>query len=270
MCQIEIVPRGEAMELQNDHNVYILGAGASCDGGLPVLPSFLTRMRDCHPWLQDQQRTDEADAVKAVLEFRLRAASAAYWTNLDLENIEELFSLASASAGTLSGKIQLAIVATADYCTATSTRATGMMNIDNLHCGGYLSWIPAPEAGQQHVAVGRYEHHVAKLLGLFRDGSVQGRNTFVTFNYDTLFEDALSKVGVPFSYGFRPKSVSFDTSAKASKHQADVKVPWGSTRRRRRARSGPVCRIAGRVFRPYVSRAIRAPDPLSQSGQQPL
>jgi hypothetical protein len=212
------------MELQNDHNVYILGAGFSHDGGLPTLPEFLTKMRDCRPWLVDHGRTTEADAVKAVLEFRLNAASAAYWVNLDLENIEELFSLASASTGNLSRDIQLAIAATLDYCASTSKRPTGTITIDNLACGGCLGWIPAPEVGQKYATVGRYEHHVAKLLGLFRDGGIQGQNTFVTFNYDTLLEDALHKIRIPFNYGFRGKSVAYDKSAKASKNQAGMKV----------------------------------------------
>jgi hypothetical protein len=34
------------MNLQNDHNVYILGAGFSADGGLPLIPNFLTRMQE--------------------------------------------------------------------------------------------------------------------------------------------------------------------------------------------------------------------------------
>ena len=88
-----------SIPLQNDHNVYILGAGFSHDAGLPLISDFLLRMRDSHEWLQKQNRTTEARSVEAVLNFRLDAASAAYWVNLDLENIEELFSLASASAG---------------------------------------------------------------------------------------------------------------------------------------------------------------------------
>ena len=62
-----------------------------------MIKNFLLRLRDSHPWLEQQGRHDEAKAVQRVLEFRLKAASAAYWVTLDLENIEELFSLASIS-----------------------------------------------------------------------------------------------------------------------------------------------------------------------------
>src|SRR6266436_1423071 len=98
MSEQESIMEDEAedLPLQNDHNVYILGAGFSFEAGLPLINNFLVRMRDSHEWLKAQGRLAEADAVQKVLEFRLKAASAAYYVNLDLENIEELFSLASA------------------------------------------------------------------------------------------------------------------------------------------------------------------------------
>ena len=87
------------LPLQNDHNVYILGAGFSREAGLPLISDFLVRMRDCHEWLQGQRRASEADAVSEALRFRLESTSAAYAVDLDLENIEELFSLASSTGG---------------------------------------------------------------------------------------------------------------------------------------------------------------------------
>ena len=116
------------MELKNDHTVYILGAGFTRDAGLPLISDFLVRMRDSHPWLISQHRKPEADAVQKVLEFRLQAASAAYWTNLDLENIEELFSLASASAANISPDIQLAIAATLDFAYTTASNPNRLLN----------------------------------------------------------------------------------------------------------------------------------------------
>jgi len=35
--------------VENDHNVYILGAGFSAGAGLPVIKNFLLRLRDSHP-----------------------------------------------------------------------------------------------------------------------------------------------------------------------------------------------------------------------------
>jgi hypothetical protein len=85
----------------NDRNVYILGAGFSAEAGLPVIRDFMNRMRDAAAWLEEQgDRKEEVTAIEGVLDFRLRAASASYRVPLDVENIEELFSLASASGST--------------------------------------------------------------------------------------------------------------------------------------------------------------------------
>jgi hypothetical protein len=109
------------VNLKNDHNVYILGAGFSCEANLPVLKDFLQNLRDSHEWLLSGGRKSEADAVETVLKFRLKATSAAYYVALDLENIEELFSLASAVEGNMEIVIRKAIAATIDCIRKTRT-----------------------------------------------------------------------------------------------------------------------------------------------------
>jgi hypothetical protein len=64
-------------KLENDHNVYILGAGFSVAAGLPTISNFMHVMRDAHEWLESQNRIKEANAIAHVLDFRLEAASAA-------------------------------------------------------------------------------------------------------------------------------------------------------------------------------------------------
>src|SRR4030095_15040462 len=103
-----------------NHNVYVLGAGFSVDGGIPIVSDFLERMADSVDWLDEQNRTREADAIRKVFEFRLRAAGAAYRALIDVENIEELFSLASACEGeAITDYITLAIAATIDVARST-------------------------------------------------------------------------------------------------------------------------------------------------------
>ena len=108
--------------VENDHNVYILGAGFSRDAGLPIISDFLVQMRDSHEWLQSKNRQKDVKAVEEVLKFRLRATSAAYWVNLDLENIEELFSLATATGDEMERHTRFAIGATPDYSRQTHPR----------------------------------------------------------------------------------------------------------------------------------------------------
>ena len=197
--------------LQNDHNVYILGAGFSCHAGLPLISDFLLRMRDSHDWLIKQGRDREADAVAQVLQFRLNAASAAYWVNLDLENIEELFSLASASPGNIMTQIRLAIAATLDYARRTRTtpnckiHVRGSAGLFEPQAGKCPRWATKIDEGRVD-GFGSYEFPtysfwVAHLLGMFKDGLPQGQNTFISFNYDTVLEDAIINLGFRVGYG---------------------------------------------------------------------
>jgi hypothetical protein len=106
---------GKAPEL--NYNVYILGAGFSRDAGLPLMSDFLTRMRDSIDWLSGKpDREKELRAIEEVFKFRLAAAGTAYRVRIDVENIEELFSLASATGkDPLARNVSTAIAATLDF-----------------------------------------------------------------------------------------------------------------------------------------------------------
>ena len=104
------------MEMYYDRNVYIVGAGFSADAGIPLVKDFMRKLRDGLRWLKVNGRDSEVSAVKRVLKFRSEAASAVELVSLDLEDIEELFSLESAaSSGNIARDLPLAIAATLDY-----------------------------------------------------------------------------------------------------------------------------------------------------------
>jgi hypothetical protein len=207
--------------LRNDHNVYILGAGFSAEAEMPLIRDFLLRMRDGYDWLVSQGRKEEARSVAKVLEYRLRATSAAYWVNLDLENIETLFSLASADSGEIDKDVRIAIAATLDFA-----RKTNPSLPTNVHVAGpsqlfnpiqniHPQWarkIPSTYTQGEDRGMyqfSKYAYHCAALLGMFGEGRVKGHNTFITFNYDTLVEEALTELKVPFGYGFKADTVEF-------------------------------------------------------------
>lgn len=204
--------------ISNDHNVYIVGAGFSKSRGLPLISNFMFELRDAWQWLTAQGRNAEAKAAEDVLKFRLDSASASYRVKIDLENIEELFSLASASGADFSASIQLAIAATLDYCKSMSDAAVSSFNYE----GGGPSWPPRWHVQEvSPVVLGRlplyrvpfYEFVLHALMGGFSPGPQRTRNTFISFNYDTVIEEALEAIGVPMSYGFRPRSFIVDPSA---------------------------------------------------------
>jgi hypothetical protein len=232
------------MKLENDHNVYILGAGFSREAHLPLISDFLVQMRDSHEWLVSKGRQQEAQAAQSVLQFRLQAAAAAYYVSMDLENIEELFSLAAATEGDMDNSIRIAIAATIDFVRHTNPLQQLEMLIANST--GEFSLFTPPAANNvpakypiwakpigdihhpsAHDRVGpfritAYALHIARLLGLFQNETPRGQNTFITFNYDTVLEEALAELGIPFGYGFAPTDAG--TADKDSGSQAKVPV----------------------------------------------
>lgn len=215
--------------LYNNHNVYILGAGFSVDRGLPTIKNFMIVMRDAHEWLESQNRTLEANAIKAVLDFRLDAASAAYRIKLDLENIEELFSLASASSRTLTRQIRIAIAATLDYKIQTAKEPNVGFQISKNHLTLPNSWKITdntdfvPLSGID-VRCPAYEFYLQTLLGTWSSKSQIDTNTIISFNYDLIVEEALKKLSIPYRYGIDPKEPSSQNVELLKLHGS---INWG-------------------------------------------
>ena len=190
------------MELENDHSVYILGAGFSCDAGLPTMVPFLQRMRDAHPWLLAQGRTREAAVIESVLDFRLKAASAAYRVPLDVENVEHLFSLASARGEEeWAANVSLAIAATLDF--AEKSAEPRYMRLENTNPPRIKipsHWVEK-QASPPICFAPLYDFICGVLVGGYPPSEYR-RTTFVSFNYDTVVEKALENLGVRYTYGF--------------------------------------------------------------------
>ncbi len=145
--------------------------------------------------LRNAGRAREAQAIKKVLRFRLDAASAAYRVNLDLDNIEDLFSLASADPTTdLDNELPLAIAGTIDHFQRSPERPVEVLD-DSFHVP--RAW--SSTGAKNHYKAPLYDVYVGAMLGRF--GLAGVRNTIITFNYDTVVEDALGRLGIPYTYG---------------------------------------------------------------------
>lgn len=193
------------MLVNNDHNVYILGAGFSAPRGLPVISDFMIAMRDAHPWLVEKKRRQEAEAIEQVLQYRLRSTPAAYRISIDLENIEELFSLADTDERKLSRQIRLAIAATIDYRRSIIDEPT-----TSFQCKDEKllpeSWRSLGKVQGEHkcYSVPMYSFFVQSMLGSWLDA--RNHNAILTFNYDCLVDDALDRLGYRVDYNLRSSS----------------------------------------------------------------
>lgn len=218
------------MRPYNDNNVYILGAGFSAEAGLPVVSSFLARMRDAVDWLDKAGRATERDAIERVLDFRHESAAAGYRINIDLDNIEHLFSLADAKPGTASSNdIRLAIAATIEFAAQTGHAPIGRMRVSESNgwpC--HEAWLKTAQrrldldsTGFRDVESSIFDYYAAVLSGLSAAKREPEKNVVITLNYDVVLEDALRRLEVPISYELSG-SVEFDPTANVDQSRADA------------------------------------------------
>jgi len=202
-------------EVFTDHNVYILGAGFSKPAGIPLLNDFLMEMRSSLNWLSNENRDRELQAIRDVLIFRKSAAGAALRVNLNVENIEDLFSLAAASGqNPLAETVSTAIAATLSHARQTTVSDARLVSVKN----GLVvpkTWEKRIEATDVTKYMAQfYDLCAAMLVGKWCRPRRYIKNTVITFNYDTVIEEALANIGVKCSYGFDQSTVAYDKSVK--------------------------------------------------------
>ena len=201
-------------EVFTNHNVYVLGAGFSKNAGLPVLKDFLNEMRSSVNWLKQEGRP-ELTATRDVLLFRKSAASAALRVNMNVENIEDLFSLAAASGEeSEANNVSNAIAATIEYCRQQAKRPQPLNVTVASNTSVPSSWKKTEEGDEtkQRYKVDLYDLYAGFLSGDLCQDSQYMKNTIITFNYDTLLEDSLLNIGIPVDYGFGKVNVAYDES----------------------------------------------------------
>jgi hypothetical protein len=216
----------DQIALSNNSNVYILGAGFSAARGIPLVSNFMRVMRDAYEWCRANSRLNDAAAIEAVLNFRLESAAAAYRVQLDLENVEELFSLASVIGDQLAISIRKAIAATIAYSEAaraepevTLSLTQPTTNIDYLK-----RRAGAAVGGATQYRVPAYAALVEGLIGRLHESPSAGPSTFITFNYDLVLERALTTLSRPYGLGFGHAIVAKSNDAVASHYVSAAPV----------------------------------------------
>ena len=190
------------MQLYNDNYVFILGAGFSAARGLPLIANFFDEMRDAKVWVEDTKRTAQESAITKVLEFRREGASAAYRVSIDLDNVEELFSLSAAAEPDDLQALQLSISATLSY--SLKKKPEPMLQLASSDKTPFIHLASHANDNSNVATIPLYD---AILCAHLRVLLSPEKNTILTFNYDDIVETSLRHMKIPYSYGFKPAIV---------------------------------------------------------------
>lgn len=196
------------------NNVYILGAGFSAYAGMPLISNFLEKLRDLREF-SDYPSKSAIAAIDKILKERALLSSVREKVKIDLDNIEELFSLIDAGGTVTSNNnldakqkaIRKAIAATLIYsenfdgtifCEVVPAIQENLVKIiPNLktHRTGPF---PGIEVNPYVLFAGIIGH---KLDSINSNSSVE--DIVITFNYDLILEKALRTFGINPDYCIR-------------------------------------------------------------------
>lgn len=220
----EIEDKEHEITFHNNHNVFILGAGFSADAGLPTMKTFIPAMRHAVSWAERESLLDLREDIVRSLVFRKLSASAAYRCKIDPNNIEDIFSLFDGDSTVLRDRynrfgMQRAIAATLESRMAIyrqhkkSIKVVFQDYLEPSLSQNYINSLPmsADSSGQKIIPL--YEACAALFANSFAlksNPTLQPKNTIITFNYDTLLEESLEEISVPYNLGILDSDISIE------------------------------------------------------------
>lgn len=194
-----------------DRNVFILGAGFSREAGAPLLNDFLDRSREIYDDpvsnLDEYERSQFAD----VFRFKREVAKAREKFRIDLDNIEQLFGLVEMASrlgttppATRDATVYL-IAKTLQLALASPSKRPPIRLTLNPVWSRQASWVNYLQrsltAGDVYEA-DIYTHFALLISGKYDDPKklANRSSAVITFNYDLVLDDALTRVGVQPDY----------------------------------------------------------------------
>ncbi len=196
-----------------DRNVYSLGAGFSATAGAPVVRDFIDSSRKFFDDPNSQLDPVESNHFEVFLEFKRRMSQAREKIRIDLDDIEQLFGLVEISQRLepqlRDTRTSTVYVIAKTLEVATRLRRTGRIRFDS---DAEPNLLPRGVRADQGFGPGTYnldlyDYFAALASGRF-DKPEQRKsriNTFITFNYDLVLDDALRRIGVAPEYFLPPE-----------------------------------------------------------------
>lgn len=176
------------------HNVFVLGAGASVDQGVPLMSGFLDRAQDL--LVGQRGALESAEAFEMVFNQIHRLKSVYAKSYLDLDNIEEL--LGAVEVGRIVER--LGSVRPSDI--EPLQAALVSLIVDTIELSARLP-LDEHKAIRPNATIGELagfvsEHHSKSSSETFG---------FVTLNYDALLEHALAWHGLAVDFGLEDEPI---------------------------------------------------------------
>lgn len=212
-------------QIYNNNNVYVLGAGFSKEANMPLTKDFLIRMREAADWLETNEDTQSIKHIRDVFDFRLKASGAAYRVNINIEDIEQLFSLAAAKeSNSFNEAIVESIAATLNYCERIAERKNIDLTISSEFAKRLPKAILKNDVEYNNISNSylcySYDYYIGNMLGIFKKNNVDTNNTFLSFNYDTILENSLWNLGYKVNYGIK----GIDAPSELHNSESGIKV----------------------------------------------
>lgn len=181
-----------------EKTLYVLGAGASRHAGTPLLRDFLTNARLL---MQSVSSLKHKAAFESTFDWIDSMRASAYYVEIDLDNIEHIFSLAEMmrqmnleGGSDLSSNLKLIIAETLDHCTLKQADSR---------------LVPSD-------AYGIFTQHLYNMNKKRRRLSSDREKPFehdsiITFNYDVMLDFALfhKPLSVDYCLDDKPKTNSY-------------------------------------------------------------
>lgn len=181
----------------HDSTVLVLGAGFSAAAGHPLMADFARIVTGLATDNQTALREEERARFRSVLNFRSDLRKLYAYLNLDLDNLEHLFGLVdmesslsgSSPTGLLRDDLIFVLVKTLELTLATVPEVESQ--VEPYRMAGDRPTFRR-HRGRTHPFVAYVDFA----------NSLRPHDVVLTFNYDTVLEDALLRAEVGPHYGF--------------------------------------------------------------------
>ena len=176
----------------HDPTVVVLGAGFSAEAGHPMMASFAAVVSELANNPENQLNPEDRARFKRVLDYKWKAQKVYSYLNLDLDNLEHLFSLLDMEASLTPDGDAPALKDDLVFVLVKTIELT-RRPVPQLYEERMVAAKQAKDTGAVRKLRSENPNYIARYIGFVRQ--LREHDTVLTLNYDTVIEEALLCVG---------------------------------------------------------------------------